>query len=163
MAIKLGDKAPDFVVETTQGTIRFREWKRDRWAVLFSHPADFTPVCTTELAAMATLTPEFEKRDTMVMALSVDPLDFHYRWLSDVESLAGTPVRFPMAADPHRWVANLYGMIHPSAGGQDTVRSLFLIDPLDRIKLMLAYPAGTGRNFEELLRVIDSLQSADED
>ena len=161
MAVLLGDEAPDFTADTTQGTIRFREWKQGRWAMLMSHPGDFTPVCTTELAAVATLMPEFEKRNTRVIAVSVDPLDTHYRWLSDVEELAEVPITFPLAADPNRWVSGLYGMVHPSASGRDTVRSVFIIDPDDRVRVMLAYPPCTGRNFEELLRVLDSLQLAD--
>lgn len=162
MAIRLGDAAPDFVVETTRGSITFREWKRGHWAVLLSHPRDFTPVCTTELVAVARLMPEFHERDTKVLVLSVDPLESHYRWHEEIERLSGVPVTFPMAADPNRWVAKLYGMIHPGAEGWDTVRSLFLIDPRDRVRLMLVYPPSTGRSFEEVLRVLDSLRLADE-
>jgi alkyl hydroperoxide reductase subunit AhpC len=161
MAIQLGDEAPDFVAETTQGDIRFRDWKRGRWALLLSHPGDFTPVCTTELAALARLWPEFDGRDTRVMAVSVDPLDTHYRWLGELEKLAGVPVPFPIAADPNRWIMTLYGMIHPG-GGRYAVRSAFLIGREDYVQLMLAYPACTGRDFTELLRVLDSLQLADE-
>ncbi len=158
--IALGDEAPDFVVETTQGTVRFREWKRGRWAVLVSHPGDFTPVCTTEMTALVALSPDLERRDAKVMAISVDPLTRHYNWLMDIERLAGAPVTFPIAADPNRWVTTLYGMIHPSCG-QDAVRSTFLVDPADRIRLMTAYPACTGRDFSEILRALDSLQLAD--
>ena len=160
MAIELGNEAPDFVVETTQGTIRFHEWKRGHWALLVSHPADFTPVCTTELAALAALSPDLEKRRTKVMAISVDPLGLHYSWLADIERLAGRPVTFPIAADPNRWVTKLYGMIHPHCG-QDAARSTFIVDPEDRVRLVMAYPACTGRDFSEILRVIDSLQLAD--
>jgi alkyl hydroperoxide reductase subunit AhpC len=160
MTIHLGDEAPDFVAETTQGEIRFHEWKRGKWALLVSHPADFTPVCTTELAALAALSAEFERRDTSVIAVSVDPLDTHFRWLNDIERLAGAPVDYPIAADPNRWITKLYGMIHPSSG-RSAVRVAVLIDPDDRVRLMLAYPACTGRDFGELLRVLDSLQLAD--
>jgi alkyl hydroperoxide reductase subunit AhpC len=160
MSVHLGDEAPDFVVETTQGTIGFRDWKRGHWALLVSHPGDFTPVCTTELAALVALAPEFERRGTKVMAISADPIALHYSWLADIEGLAGGPVTFPIAADPNRWVTTLYGMIHPACG-QDAARSTFVVDPEDRIRLMLAYPASTGRDFAEVLRVIDSLQLAD--
>lgn len=160
MAVHLGDLAPDFVAETTEGEIHFHEWKRDRWALLVSHPADFTPVCTTELAALAALSAEFERRATKVIAVSVDPLDTHFRWLNDIEKLAGAPVGFPIAADPNRWITKLYGMIHPSSG-RDAVRLAVLIDPSHRVRLMLAYPACTGRDFGELLRVLDSLRLAD--
>jgi alkyl hydroperoxide reductase subunit AhpC len=160
MAIRLGDEAPDFVVETTQGTIRFRDWKRGHWALLVSHPADFTPVCTTELAQLATLMPELERSGTKVMAISVDPLGLHYSWLGDLERLAGVPVDFPIAADPNRWVTELYGMIQPISS-LDAVRTTFVIDPQDRVRLMAAYPACTGRDFTEVVRVIESLQLAD--
>lgn len=161
MTIQLGDEAPDFVAETTQGDIHFHDWKRGRWAVLVSHPANFTPVCTTELAALAALWSEFDRRDTSVMAVSADPLDTHYRWLDDIERLAGVPLAFPVAADPNRWITRLYGMIHPP-DARHAVRSAYVIDREDRVRLMLAYPACTGRSFAELLRVIDSLQLADE-
>ena len=160
MSIHLGDEAPDFVVDTTQGLIRFRDWKRGEWALLVSHPGDFTPVCTTELASLTTLWPEFERRGTKVMAISVDPLGLHFSWMSDIERLAGARVEFPIAADPNRWVTTLWGMIHPGCG-RDAVRSTFIVDPADRVRLLLAYPACTGRDFVELLRVLDSLQLAD--
>jgi alkyl hydroperoxide reductase subunit AhpC len=161
VTIRLGDEAPDFVADTTRGAVRFREWKRGAWAMLFSHPQDFTPISTSEFAAVAALMPEFEKRDTRVIAVSVDPVDAHYRWLNAIEQLAGAPVTFPIAEDPNRWIANLYGIIDSSAGGGKMARSVFVIDPNDHVRLMLAYPACTGRNFAELLRVFDSLQLAD--
>lgn len=158
MAIRLGDTAPDFTAETTQGTVSFHDWKKGKWAVLFSHPRDFTPVCTTELGAVAALAPEFEKRDTRVIGLSVDPVDSHVRWEEDIRDVTGHAVNFPMIADPDRRVADLYDMIHPNASDTLTVRSVFVIGPDDKVKLTLTYPASTGRNFDELLRVIDSLQ-----
>src|SRR5687767_8557662 len=158
MAVRLGDDAPDFTAETTEGTIDFRDWKKGSWAVLFSHPKDFTPVCTTELGAVAKLKPEFEKRGVKVMGLSVDPLDAHGKWAQDIQDVTGNAPNFPMIADPDRKVADLYGMIHPNANDTLTVRSVFVIGPDDKVKLTLTYPASTGRNFEEILRVIDSLQ-----
>ena len=158
MAIRLGDEAPDFTAETTEGTLRFHEWKGDSWAVLFSHPKDFTPVCTTELGAVARLKPEFDKRNTKVIGLSVDPVDAHGRWAEDIAEVTGTAPNFPMIADPDKTVADLYDMIHPNASDTTTVRSVFVIGPDNKIKLTLTYPASTGRNFAELLRVIDSLQ-----
>ena len=158
MALRLGDKAPDFTAETTQGTLRFHEWKGDDWAVLFSHPKDFTPVCTTELGAVAGLKPEFDQRGTKVIGLSVDPVDSHERWESDIADVTGNTVNFPMIADPDRTIADLYDMIHPNASDTTTVRSVFVIGPDNKIKLTLTYPASTGRNFDEILRVIDSLQ-----
>jgi len=158
MAIRLGDDAPDFTAETTEGTLRFHEWKGDSWAVLFSHPKDFTPVCTTELGAVAALKPEFDKRDVKVIGLSVDPVDSHERWESDIADVTGNTVNFPMIADPDRTIADLYDMIHPNASDTTTVRSVFVIGPDNKIKLTLTYPASTGRNFDEILRVIDSLQ-----
>jgi len=158
MAIRLGDMAPDFTAQTTQGPIRFREWKQGQWAVLFSHPKDFTPVCTTELGAVAALKPEFEKRNTKVIGLSVDPVDSHHRWETDIADVTGHAVNFPMIADPDHEIAELYDMIHPNASDTMTVRSVFIIGPDNRVKLTLTYPASTGRNFAELLRVIDSLQ-----
>jgi thioredoxin-dependent peroxiredoxin len=158
MAIRLGDEAPDFTAETTLGTIRFHEWKQGKWAVLFSHPKDFTPVCTTELGAVAALRDEFERRNTKVIGLSVDPLEAHARWEGDIADVTGQRVNFPMIADPERKVADLYGMIHPNASDTLTVRSVFVVGPDNKVKLTLTYPASTGRNFEELLRVIDSLQ-----
>ena len=158
MSIRLGDTAPDFTAETTQGTIHFHEWLGDSWGVLFSHPKDFTPVCTTELGEAARLKPEFEKRNVKVIGLSVDPLDSHHGWEKDIEETQGTAVNFPMIADPDHKVADLYDMIHPNASDTFTVRSVYVIGPDKKIKLMITYPASTGRNFAELLRVIDSLQ-----
>jgi alkyl hydroperoxide reductase subunit AhpC len=158
MAIRLGDVAPDFTAETTHGTVRFHEWKGNGWAVLFSHPKDFTPVCTTELGAVAALKNEFDRRNTKVIGLSVDPVDAHLRWEDDIADVTGSKVNFPMIGDPDRKVADLYDMIHPNASDTLTVRSVFIIGPDNRVKLTLTYPASTGRNFQELLRVIDSLQ-----
>jgi len=158
MSIRLGDTAPDFTAETTQGTVHFHEWLGDSWGVLFSHPKDFTPVCTTELGEAARLKPEFEKRNVKVIGLSVDPLDSHHGWEKDIEETQGTAVNFPMIADPDHKVADLYDMIHPNASDTFTVRSVYVIGPDKKIKLMITYPASTGRNFAELLRVIDSLQ-----
>jgi alkyl hydroperoxide reductase subunit AhpC len=158
MALQLGDEAPDFTAETTEGTVQFHEWLGDKWGVLFSHPKDFTPVCTTELGAVAKLKPEFEKRNARVIGLSVDPLDAHKNWSKDIEDVTGAAPNFPMIADPDRKVADLYGMIHPNAADTTTVRSVFVIGPDKKVKLTLTYPASTGRNFEELLRVLDSLQ-----
>ena len=158
MAIRLGDTAPDFTAETTHGTIRFHEWLGDSWGVLFSHPKDYTPVCTTELGMAARLKPEFDKRNVKVIGLSVDPLESHIGWEKDIEETQGTAVNFPMIADPDRKVSDLYDMIHPNASDTLTVRSVFVIDPDKKVKLTLTYPASTGRNFDELLRVIDSLQ-----
>ena len=158
MAIRLGDDAPDFTAETTEGELSFLEWKGDSWAVLFSHPKDFTPVCTTELGAVAALKPEFDKRNTKVIGLSVDPVDSHRSWESDIEDVTGSAVNFPMIADPDRTIADLYDMIHPNASDTMTVRSVFVVGADNKIKLTLTYPASTGRNFQEILRVIDSLQ-----
>lgn len=158
MAIRLGDEAPDFTADTTQGEIHFHDWKGDSWAVLFSHPKDFTPVCTTELGAVAKLKDEFDRRDVKVIGLSVDPLDSHTEWEKDIEETQGQAVNFPMIADKDRKVADLYDMIHPNANDTLTVRSVFVIGPDNKVKLTLTYPASTGRNFDELLRVIDSLQ-----
>ncbi len=158
MAIRLGDTAPDFTAETTQGTVNFHEWKGDSWAVLFSHPKDFTPVCTTELGTVAKLKPEFDKRGVKVIGLSVDPVDSHHGWEKDIEETQGEAVNFPMIADPDRKVSDLYDMIHPNANDTHTVRSVFVIGPDNKVKLTLTYPSATGRNFDELLRVIDSLQ-----
>ena len=158
MTLRLGDTAPDFEAETTRGPIRFHEWLGGSWGVLFSHPADFTPVCTTELGAVARLQGEFGRRDTKVVGLSVDPVESHLRWEGDIGETQGTPVSFPVIADPDRKVSALYDMIHPNASGSTTVRSVFVIGPDKKIKLSLTYPASTGRNFDELLRVIDSLQ-----
>jgi thioredoxin-dependent peroxiredoxin len=158
MAVQLGDLAPDFTAETTEGKLNFYEFLGDRWGVLFSHPNDFTPVCTTELGAVAKLKPEFEKRNTNVIGLSVDPVDKHEQWSDDIEETQGARVNFPIIADPDRTVADLYGMIPPSAADNSTVRSVFIIGPDKKVKLTLTYPASTGRNFDEILRVIDSLQ-----
>ena len=158
MAIRLGDEAPDFTAETTEGTISFHEWIGDGWAVLFSHPADFTPVCTTELGTVAKLKSEFEKRNVKIIALSVDPVDAHDRWIGDINETQNTTVNFPLIADPERKGSDLYDMIHPNALDNLTVRSVFVIGPDRKVKLTLTYPASTGRNFDEILRVIDSLQ-----
>jgi alkyl hydroperoxide reductase subunit AhpC len=158
MALQLGDEAPDFTAETTEGTIRFHEWLDGSWGILFSHPKDYTPVCTTELGAVAKLKPEFEKRGAKVIGLSVDPLDAHQGWSKDIEDVTGAAPNFPMIADEDRRVAGLYGMIHPNAADTTTVRSVFVIGPDKKVKLTLTYPASTGRNFDELVRVLDSLQ-----
>ena len=162
MTVRLGDVAPDFTATTTEGELSFHDWKGDSWAVLFSHPADFTPVCTTELGAVARLKGEFEKRNTKVIALSVDPVEDHLEWSKDIEETQGSAVNFPIIADPDRSVAELYDMIHPNALATATVRSVFVIGPDNTVKLTLTYPASTGRNFPELLRVIDSLQLTSE-
>ena len=158
MAIRLGDTAPDFTAQTTQGEISFHEWLGDSWGVLFSHPKDFTPVCTTELGYVASLKPEFDKRNVKVIGLSVDPVESHVEWEKDIEETQGTAVNFPMIGDPDRTVANLYDMIHPNANDTLTVRSVFVIGADKKVKLTITYPASTGRNFDEILRVIDSLQ-----
>ncbi len=158
MAIRLGDEAPNFTAETTEGTVDFYDWKGDSWAVLFSHPKDFTPVCTTELGYMAGLKAEFDKRNTKVIGLSVDPLDSHQGWVQDIEDVTGHALNYPLIADHDRKVSDLYDMIHPNADDTMTVRSVFVVGPDNKVKLTLTYPASTGRNFDELLRVIDSLQ-----
>ncbi len=158
MALQLGDTAPNFTAETTEGKIDLYEYMGDKWAVLFSHPADFTPVCTTELAEVGRLKGEFEKRNCKVLALSVDPVDSHKGWLGDIEETQGHAVNYPIIADPDKKVSELYGMIHPNADPKVTVRSVFVIGPDKKVKLMITYPPSTGRNFEEILRVIDSLQ-----
>ena len=158
MAVKIGDTAPDFQAQTTEGPISFHDWIGDSWAVLFSHPKDFTPVCTTELGAMAKITNEFKKRGVKVLAISVDPLDSHKGWIKDINETQNANVNFPMIADPEKKVAMLYDMIHPNALDNMTVRSVFVIGPDKKIKLMITYPASCGRNFDELLRVVDSLQ-----
>lgn len=158
MAIRLGDTVPDFTAETTQGTINFHEWLGDSWGVLFSHPKDYTPVCTTELGMAAKLKPEFDKRNVKIIGLSVDPVASHLDWEKDIEETQGCGVNFPMIADADRKVSDLYDMIHPNANDTFTVRSVFVIGPDKKVKLTLTYPASTGRNFAELLRVIDSLQ-----
>ena len=158
MSLQLGDIAPDFTADSTEGEIRFHEYLGDSWGVLFSHPADFTPVCTTELGAAANLANEFETRNVKVAAVSVDPLESHVEWVNDINETQNTVVNYPMIADPDFKVANLYGMVHPNSDDKMTVRSVFVIGPDKTIKLMITYPASTGRNFDEILRVIDSLQ-----
>ncbi len=161
MAIQLGDVVPDFTQESSQGTISFHEWIGDSWVVLFSHPADFTPVCTTELGTVASLKPEFDKRNVKAIALSVDGVDSHMGWIKDINETQNTTVNYPILADGDRRVADLYGMIHPSSLNNLTVRSVFIIDPNKKLRLTFTYPASTGRNFDEILRVIDSLQLTD--
>jgi alkyl hydroperoxide reductase subunit AhpC len=158
MSLRLGDVAPNFTANTTEGTIDFHQWLGNSWGVLFSHPADFTPVCTTELGMTAKLKDEFDKRNVKVLAVSVDPLDSHFEWVKDINETQRTLVNFPIIADDDRNIATLYDMIHPNASEKATVRSVFVIGPDKKIKLTLTYPASTGRNFNELLRVIDSLQ-----
>jgi alkyl hydroperoxide reductase subunit AhpC len=158
MALQLGDTAPDFKADTTEGKISFHEWLGDKWGILFSHPKDFTPVCTTELGDVARLKKEFEKRNTKVLGLSVDSVESHNEWEKDIAETQGHAVNFPMIGDPDHKVADLYGMIHPNANDTLTVRSVFVIGPDKKIKLMITYPASTGRNFDEILRVVDSLQ-----
>ena len=161
MALQLGDIAPDFSADTTQGPIQFHDWAGDSWVVLFSHPKDFTPVCTTELGEVARLKPEFDKRNAKVIGLSVDPLEDHNAWCGDIEETQGSALNFPLLADADRSVSQAYGMIHPNADNTLTVRSVFVIDPKKKVRLTLTYPASTGRNFDEILRVIDSLQLTD--
>jgi thioredoxin-dependent peroxiredoxin len=161
MALQLGDIAPDFTQDSTEGPIRFHEWIGANWAVLFSHPKDFTPVCTTELGEVAKLKPEFDKRGVKVIGLSVDPLGAHRDWSRDIAETQGAAPNFPLIADADRKVSDLYGMIHPNANDTLTVRSVFIIDPSKKIRLVLTYPASTGRNFAEILRTIDSLQLTD--
>jgi thioredoxin-dependent peroxiredoxin len=158
MSLRLGDIAPDFEANTTQGQIKFHEWLGDSWGLLFSHPADFTPVCTTELGKTALLNGEFQKRNVKTIAVSVDDVDSHNKWVPDINEVNSTEVNFPIIADENRTVATLYDMIHPNASEKATVRSVFIIGPDKKIKLTLTYPASTGRNFHEILRVIDSLQ-----
>ncbi len=158
MAVRLGDIAPDFQAETSEGNIKFHEWLGSSWGVLFSHPADFTPVCTTELGAVAKLRAEFDKRNVKVVALSVDGVESHQKWIGDINETQNTVVNFPIIADPKFEVANLYDMIHPQASDKFTVRSVFVIGADKKVKLTITYPASTGRNFDEILRVIDSLQ-----
>lgn len=161
MSLQLGDTAPDFTIETTEGTVNFHEWLGDSWGVLFSHPADFTPVCTTELGTVSRYKPEFASRNVKVIALSVDPLNSHREWVKDINETQHTTIDYPIIADESRSVSSLYGMIHPKADDTQTVRSVFVIDPQKKIRLMLTYPASTGRNFDELIRVIDSMQLTD--
>jgi len=161
MTIRLGDTAPDFEQDSSLGRIRFHEWLGDSWGVLFSHPADFTPVCTTELGLTAKLKPEFDKRNVKAIALSVDPAEQHRNWIKDIEETQQTVVGFPIIADADKSVSELYDMIPPNANDTLTVRSLFIIDPQKKVRLSITYPASTGRNFDEILRVIDSLQLTD--
>ncbi|MBL6946278.1 MAG: peroxiredoxin [Rhodospirillales bacterium] len=158
MAIRLGDTAPDFSAETTEGTVDFHDWIGDGWAVLFSHPKDFTPVCTTELGYLAGLKAEFDKRGVKVIGLSVDPVADHHKWAADIAETQGNALNFPVIADADRKVSDLYDMIHPNANDTLTVRSVFIVGPDKKVKLTITYPASTGRNFDEVLRVIDSLQ-----
>jgi alkyl hydroperoxide reductase subunit AhpC len=161
MTLRLGDKAPDFTQDSTLGPISFSEWKGDSWAILFSHPADFTPVCTTELGMVARLKPEFDKRNVKAIGLSVDTSESHGKWSADIEETQGSALNFPLLADSDRKVAQLYDMIHPEASATATVRSVFIVDPKGIVRLTLTYPASAGRNFDEILRVIDSLQLTD--
>ncbi len=161
MSLRLGDVAPDFETETTEGKIQFHQWLGDSWGVLFSHPKDFTPVCTTELGYTAKLKGEFDTRGVKVIGLSVDGIEDHHKWARDIEETQACTVNFPMIADPDMQVAKLYDMIHPNASDRFTVRSVFVIDPKKKVRLMITYPATTGRNFDEILRVIDSLQLTD--
>ena len=158
MSIRLGDLAPDFTAASTEGTIKFHEWLGNSWGVLFSHPADFTPVCTTELGTVAKLKTEFEKRNVKVIALSVDPVETHHEWIKDINETQNTIVNFPIIADPIFEVSKLYDFVHPNASDKFTVRSVVILDPEKKVKLIITYPASTGRNFDEILRVIDSLQ-----
>jgi len=165
MSIRIGEQAPDFTAETTEGTIRFHEWIGDSWAILFSHPKDFTPVCTTELGYMARIKPEFDQRNTKIIGLSVDPVSDHQKWAKDIEETQGYAINYPMIGDPDLTVAKLYDMIHPSASGgartaaeNATVRSVFIIGPDKKVKAMLIYPMTAGRNFDEVVRLLDSLQ-----
>ena len=158
MALRLGDTAPDFSAETTAGPIKFHDWIGDSWAILFSHPRDFTPVCTTELGYVARLKPEFDRRNVKTIGLSVDPVDSHAKWSQDIKETQGHAPNFPIIADPQKTVANLYGMIHPAHDEVHTVRTVFVIDPKKKIRLMITYPQTAGRNFDEILRVVDSLQ-----
>lgn len=161
MSVQLGDIAPDFEADTTDGHIRFHEWLGDKWGILFSHPRDFTPVCTTELGYVARLKPEFDKRNVKAIGLSIDPLESHKKWASDIGETQGTALNFPIIADPDRKIAGLYGMIHPKHDEVYTVRTVFLVDPSKKIRLTITYPQTAGRNFDEILRVIDSLQLTD--
>ena len=161
MSLRIGDLAPDFIQDSTAGEIRFHEWLGSGWGVLLSHPKDFTPVCTTELGVTARLKSEFERRGVKVLAVSVDPVESHKSWIGDIDETQGTRVNFPILGDPDRKVADLYGMIHPNASDTLTVRSVFVIDPAKKIRATITYPASTGRNFDEILRLIDSLQLTD--
>jgi alkyl hydroperoxide reductase subunit AhpC len=161
MTLQLGDTAPNFTQESSEGPIDFYAWAGDSWVVLFSHPADYTPVCTTELGEVAKLKPEFDKRNVKVLALSVDPNDSHKGWIADINETQKTTVNYPLLADADRKVSDLYGMVHPNANAKVTVRTVFVIDPQKKLRLTLTYPPSTGRNFDEILRVIDSLQLTD--
>jgi alkyl hydroperoxide reductase subunit AhpC len=161
MSLRLGDTAPDFTAETTMGPVRFHEWAGSNWVVLFSHPRDFTPVCTTELGYVARLKGEFDKRNVKCIGISIDPVDSHKGWMKDIKETQGYEPNFPIIADPERKVANTYGMMHPAHDEVYTVRTVFVIDPNKKIRLMITYPQTTGRNFDEILRVIDSLQLTD--
>ncbi len=161
MALQLGDTVPDFTQDSSEGSISFHQWAGDSWVVLFSHPADYTPVCTTELGTVASLKSEFDNRNVKVLALSVDSVDSHKGWINDINETQNTTVNYPIIADPDRKVADAYGMIHPNSLNNLTVRSVFIIDPNKKLRLTLTYPASTGRNFDEILRVIDSLQLTD--
>jgi alkyl hydroperoxide reductase subunit AhpC len=161
MSLQLGDTVPNFTQASSTGEIDFYEWAGDSWVVLFSHPADFTPVCTTELGAVAKLKPDFDRRNVKVLALSVDDVESHKGWIGDIEETQSIQLNYPILADPDRKVSDLYGMIHPNANNTLTVRSVFIIDPQKKLRLTLTYPASTGRNFDEILRVIDSLQLTD--
>lgn len=162
MALRLGDTVPNFTQESSEGTINFYDWAGDSWVVLFSHPKDFTPVCTTELGTVAKLKPEFDKRHVKALALSVDDVTSHMGWIGDIEETQSTKLNYPILADPDRKVSDLYDMIHPNANNTLTVRSVFVIDPKRKLRLTFTYPASTGRNFDEILRVIDSLQLTDD-
>ncbi len=161
MSIQLGDEAPNFTAETTEGTIDLHQWKAGKWAVLFSHPADYTPVCTTELGRTAALNSEFAKRDVKTIAVSVDSLEDHRGWAPDIRDVGGTDLNFPIIADPDRKVSELYDMVHPSEDDTSPVRAVFIIDPSNKVRLTLTYPKSVGRNFDEILRVIDALQLTD--
>ena len=161
MSLRLGDVAPDFTADTTDGTITFHDWKAGSWAVLFSHPADFTPVCTTELGATAALKGEFDKRNVKAIAISVDPIESHKEWAGDIGEVSGTALNFPIIADPDKTVSIAYDMIHPGEGDTSTVRSVFIIDTNNKVRLTLTYPKSVGRNFDEIVRVIDALQLTD--
>ena len=163
MAIRLGDVAPDFTAMTTDGEIGFHEWKSGSWAILFSHPADYTPVCTTELGRTAALKDEFGKRNVKAIAISVDPIEDHHGWAPDIGEVGGTDLNFPIIADPDKTVSELYDMIHPGEGDTSTVRSVFVIDTDNKVRLTLTYPKSVGRNFDEIVRVIDALQATDRD
>lgn len=161
MALRIGDTAPNFKAMTTDGELDFHSWAGDKWVVFFSHPKDYTPVCTTELGTVARLKPEFDKRNVKCMGLSVDPIEDHRGWVKDIEETQGCKLNFPLVADADKKIANMYDMIHPNANDTFTVRSVFVIDPSKKVRLILTYPASTGRNFSEILRVIDSLQLTD--